>query len=86
MKIPTRLQIFDEPITLSDVDESRLSVYLSGFMTLATPISKINEPDVKRLIVMELAGKRRWKLLERLIMRLGRMQRQTLEKKVKKLL
>ncbi len=86
MKIPSRLQIFGEPVILSDVDASRLSVYLVGFMHLATPILTINEPDVKRLIVMELLGKRRWKLLERLIMRLGRMQRQALEKRVRKLL
>jgi len=85
MKIPEKWQVFDTPVTLTDSDESRLSVYLTGFMKLANILHKVNEPDLMRLVVMELSGKRRWKLLDRLLMRLGRAQRKRIEKRIRSL-
>lgn len=86
MKIPSDLQVFDTPVSLSDKDEQRLSVYLTGYMKLAGPLATINEPDLMRLVVMELSGKKRWKLLDRLLMRLGRVQRKRIEKRILRLL
>jgi len=85
MKIPQKLQVFDTDVSLSDVDEARLSIYLTGFMKLANSLNAINEPDLMRLIVMELSGKKRWKLLDRLLMRLGRAQRKRIEKRIRSL-
>jgi hypothetical protein len=86
MKIPDHLQLFATPVVLSDKDEERLSVYLTGFDPFVHLLCTINEPDLRRLVVMELAGKKRWKILERLVMRVSRLERLALEEKVKGLL
>lgn len=86
MKIPAKLQLFETPVILTDQDEARLSAYLGCYEYFVPLISKINEPDLRRLIVMELSGKRRWKILERLVMRVSRLDRLVLGKRVKGLL
>lgn len=83
MKIPAKLQLFETPVALSDQDEERLSVYLGCYDYFVPLLNKVNEPDLRRLIVMELSGKRRWKILERLVMRVSRLDRLELEKKVR---
>ena len=83
MNIPAQYQVFDKPVSLIDKDSVRLKVYLISWDRLAERlIEGINEPDVERLIVLELMGKRRTKLLDRLLMRLGRLQRRRIAEKV----
>lgn len=84
--IPRRLQVFDLPIVLESKDRERLSVYLVGFQHLAPCISTINEPDLQRLVIMELMGKQRWELLDRLLMRIGKVQRKRIHNRITKCL
>lgn len=86
MKIPVKFQVFDKPVEISTKDAERLSNYLTGWMHLAKLLHDINEPDLKRLVVLELSGKQRWKILDRLLMRLGRVQRNQIEQRIQKCL
>lgn len=86
MKIPTKYQVFDTPVTLSSKDEERLAPYLVGWMHLAAVLTDINEPDLMRLIVIELSGKQRRKILDRLLGRIGRVQRKRIEQRISKCL
>ena len=87
MKIPNRYQVFDSPVIVSSKDEQRLSPHLAEWAKLNSLfILGVNEPDLRRLVVMELRGKARWHMLERLLMRLGRLSRERYETRVKALL
>lgn len=86
MKIPDRYQVFDVAVVVSSKDEQRLSGYLTGWMRLAELLHDINEPDLMRLVIMELLGKQRRKILDRLLMRLGRVQRKRIEERITKCL
>ncbi len=86
MKIPDKFQVFDTPVVLTSKDEQRLTCYLTGWMKLAELLADINEPDLMRLGVMELLGKQRRKILDRLLMRLGRVQRKRIEERITKCL
>ena len=84
MKVPERYQVFDVPVVVSSKDEQRLAGYLTGWMRLAELLADINEPDLMRLVIMELLGKQRRKILDRLLMRLGRVQRKRIEERITK--
>jgi len=88
MTIPKEFQIFDTKINLPDKDAERLMPYLSGWRDLAAWFysAKVNEPDLQRLIVMELMGKRRRMILERLAARLGSLSRWKVKERIKGLL
>jgi hypothetical protein len=85
--IPDRYAIFDTPCILDSKDAERLTPYLSGWKRLA-PLLKlgVNEPDLMRLITLELIGKQRRFLIDRLVSRLGCVQRRRLEKRITKAL
>lgn len=86
MPIPKKFQIFDSPVVITGKDEVRLSATLSGWRTLHPALMKgTNEPDLQRLIVLELCGKQRMKILDRLLMRLGTVQRAKFVQRVKRL-
>lgn len=86
MKIPTKYQVFDVPVTLSSKDEERLAPSLVGWMHLAAILTDINEPDLMRLVVMELLGKQRRKIIDRLLGRISRVQRKRIEERIAKCL
>lgn len=86
MKIPTKFQVFDTPVVVDSKDEQRLSPYLTGWMTLAPLLADMNEPDLMRLVTLELLGKQRRKIIDRLLMRLGRVQRKRIEERITKCL
>lgn len=86
VKIPYKYQIFASAVVIDSKDAERLGVYLSGFMHLASILPQVNEPDLRRLVVLELMGKQRKKLLDRLLMRLCRLDRLALQKQVNKLI
>lgn len=86
MKIPAKYQVFDGLVVIDSKDEQRLSVHLSGYVPLMKALAGVNEPDLKRLVIMELNGKQRWKLIDRLLMRLGRVQRKRFEQKIRQCL
>lgn len=81
--IPHKYQVFDTPYFLDSKDAERLGGYLSGWKRLAPLLALgVNEPDLKTLIMLELLGKQRHAILDRLLMRLGRVQRRALQKKI----
>jgi hypothetical protein len=87
MIIPLKYQVFDTIVPYVDSkDVQRLRPYLTGYMRLAPLISTINESDLRILVVMELMGKQRWKLIDRLLMRLGKVQRKRIEQRITKCL
>lgn len=84
MKIPSKYQVFDVAVTLSSKDEERLAPSLIGWMHLAAILTDINEPDLMRLVVMELLGKQRRKIIDRLLGRISRVQRKRIEERIAK--
>ncbi len=86
MNIPHRLQVFDVPVALTSKDAERLSPYLVGWMHLAAILTDINEPDLMRLVVLELMDKQRRKILDRLLGRIGRVQRRRIEARIERCL
>lgn len=87
MKIAQKYQVFDEPVLLSPKDQERLSVHLIGWNRLneILLLGSINEADLKRLIVMELAGSRRMDIINRLLGRLQKIQRKRITDRIQKL-
>ena len=88
MKVPKKFQIFDLPVKLSQSDADRLSPYLSGWPVLAKWFysPKVNEPDLQKLIVLELLGQARLSILERLASRLGSLSRWRVKDRIRELL
>jgi len=78
MKIPTKYQIFDDSVEILDKDVERLSSCIGGWNRLHELflLGSVNEPDLKRLVVMELMGKQRQSLIVRLMGRLAKLDRQ----------
>lgn len=86
MKIPQKWQVFDEPVVLPSKDAERLMPYLVGWTRLADLLKNINESDLMRLVILELLTKQRRKILDRLLMRIGRVQRKRIEERIAKCL
>jgi hypothetical protein len=88
MKVPKKFQIFDLPVKVSQADSDRLAPYLSGWPVLAKWFysPKVNEPDLQRLIVIELSGQARLSILERLASRLGSLSRWRVKDRIRGLL
>ncbi len=89
MNIPTQYQIFDgPPVVVCSKDEERLKPYLRGVTPLTIffarkGINGINEPDLKRLLIMELLDRRREPIVSRIISRLVSHQRAALKKRIR---
>lgn len=86
MKIPPKYQVFDTAVVLSSKDEERLSPFLVGWMHLAELLKDITEGDLTRLVILELLDKQRRKIIDRLLMRLGRVQRERIKERIAKCL
>jgi hypothetical protein len=72
MRIPDYAQVFPNPVVISDKDVERLSPHLSGWMSLhEIMLLGINESDLQRLVVLELLGKKRKDILQRLTARIA---------------
>lgn len=87
MNIPKKFQVFSGNVFITSKDEERLSPFLRNWDVLTTNMSAFNEPDLERLIVMELMRKQtRRKVIGRLLARLGVAQAETIAKRVWRLL
>lgn len=85
MTIPDKYQIFDSPVTLSDKDEQRLSGYLTGWNRLIEKLmADVNRYDLQRLVVMELMSKQRRPIVAKLLVRLGKIEREKIELRISK--
>lgn len=86
MKITQKYQVFDDPIEIDPKDAERLKGYLTGWNKLnEILLLGINEPDLRRLVVMELMGSRRMVIVNRLLGRLGTIQRERIKGRIAKL-
>lgn len=87
MKIPQKYQVFDEPVEISDKDKQRLSMHLVGWNRLNEIflLGSINEPDLRRLVIMEIMGSRRMSIVSRLLGRLQKIQRKRIDQNIAKL-
>lgn len=85
MTIPDKYQVFDSPVTLSDKDQQRLSGYLTGWNRLIEKLmADVNRYDLQRLVVMELMGKQRRPIVAKLLVRLGKIEREKIELRISK--
>lgn len=86
-KIPLKYQIFDREVLIDDKDAERLSPHLAGWNRLNEIfLLGINEPDLRRLVVLELMGSRRLHIINRLLGRLAKTQRQKIDSKIERIL
>ncbi len=85
MNIPTQYQIFDgPPVVVCSKDEERLKPYLRGVTPLSYFLAKgIGEPDLKRLLIMELLDRRREPIVSRITSRLVGHYRVSLKKRIR---
>ena len=87
MIIPKHLQIFADPVQLSDKDYERLKPLISSWSTTLNEIlAETCEADLERLLVIELMTAKREHMTNRLVARLSTARREALSAKVKELL
>ena len=86
MKIPSKWQVFDTPVILDDLSVEFLSPYLVSWTGLSAVLAAVSESNLQRLVILELLGKQRRKILDRILMRLGKVQRKKIEKRIERLL
>jgi len=87
MRVPSRYQIFDAEVIITYKDEERLRVHLSNWKRLhEIMLLGLNVPDLQRLVIMELLGNGRQRILTRLLGRLAKLQRSELQRKINSLL
>jgi hypothetical protein len=78
MKVPSKFQVFSPiKVDLTAADAERLTPHIAGWRTLnESLLLGISEEDLRRLVVIELLTKQRRLIIDRLMMRLGRAQRE----------
>ena len=87
MTVPEKYQIFPSCKTIPDKDVERLTPYLSGWVHLHSLLADgINEPDIEKLLVMELMDNCRREIIRRLLIRLGKLKRADILEKIQPLL
>jgi hypothetical protein len=80
-------QVFDKPVSIDTKDFQRLSPHLSGWVRLhEILLLDVNEPDLMRLVLIELMGRKRKQIIQRLLGRLAKLQRARYEERISKLL
>lgn len=88
MNIPKKYQIFPDKVIIFVWQEAELAPHLASWESLNKFLrgSLLSEFTLRRLIVMEMMGKSRWKLIDRLLMRLSKVQRKETRVRVKQVL
>jgi hypothetical protein len=87
MNIPSKYQVFDQPVEVSNKDQQRLRVHLLGWNRLnEILLLGVNEPDLRRLVVMEVMGSRRMTIINRLLGRLAKLERKRITERIGKLI
>jgi hypothetical protein len=84
-RVPLKYQIFDSPVEILEKDAARLKVHLTGWNRLNEIfLVGLNEPDLRRMVVLELMGARRKAILSRLLGRLAKLERQKYNQRIEK--
>lgn len=87
MRIPSRYQIFENEVELTDKDVQRLRVHLSNWGRLnEILLLGVNIPDLRRLVVLELMNNGRLFIITRLLGRIAKIQRQENMQRVRRAL
>lgn len=84
MTIPRQFQVFAEPVTVTTYDQRRLNPHRASWHHLngLFLLQALTEKDLRKLVVMELMGEQRKLIIDRLLMRLGRLERREIERKI----
>lgn len=86
MKPTQKYQVFDDPVELESKDIERLKSHLTGWNKLnEILLLGINEPDLRRLVIIELMGSRRMTIINRLLGRLATIQRERIKTRMAKI-
>lgn len=82
MRIPIKYQIFPVPVEISPSRKKVLEAALSSWSDLFDFLhgSTIRVTDLRRLVILELMGKKRYFMLTRILQRMAREERNRLEK------
>lgn len=87
MRVLTKYQIFDNEVILSSKDAERLQIHLANWRVLhEIMLLGVCLEDLKRLVILELAGHGRRPILVRLLGRIAKMQRKETMAKIDRLL
>lgn len=85
IRILLKYQIFDSPVEILEKDAARLSSHLTGWNKLNEIfLLGLNEPDLRRMVVLELMGAHRRSILSRLLGRLAKLERQKYNQRIEK--
>ena len=88
IKIPLKYQVFDLPVEILSRDVERLSGCISCWNRLHEIflLGGLNDADLRRLVILELMGAQRVKLLGRLLGRIAKRDRQRNQQRVERAL
>jgi hypothetical protein len=87
MRVPSKYQIFEQPMVLTSKDAERLSYHLGNWTRLnEVMLLGINLPDLRRLVVLELIGLKRRSILSRLLGRIAKQQHRDRWAKIERVL
>lgn len=88
MKIPAAFQVFDKRISIQNSDVKALKPHLSGWNHLHEMmlLGAFEERDLMKMVIVELMGEKRKLMIDRILMRLGKVQRRKIEARIKKCL
>lgn len=87
MNILQKYQVFEHPVVISDADEKRLTPVLSNFNKLYAELIKgLPDADLEKMLILELMGKARPMLINRIRKRITRQERERIDAKINKIL
>lgn len=83
MSIHRRYQIFDREVVITDKDVERLRIHLCNWQRLhEILLLGVNAEDLRRLVILELAGHDRETIISRLLGRLAKVERREMKKRM----
>lgn len=83
MTIHRRYQIFDREVVITDKDVERLRIHLCNWQRLhEILLLGVNAEDLRRLVILELAGHDRESIISRLLGRLAKVERREMKKRM----
>lgn len=83
MTIHRRYQIFDREVAITDKDVERLRIHLCNWQRLhEILLLGVGAEDLRRLVILELAGHDREAIISRLLGRLAKVERREMKKRM----
>ena len=86
MKIPIKYQIFERIVAMGDVSAQALQNSMAGWNRINELfLLGVREDDLRRMVILELMGPKRTTILNRLLGRLGKLERARLKQRIARL-